>query len=171
SRTTALSVSDEDVPKAEVGSNACAPVPPDSDSASAVIVALIVSSASGKLRENSVVEEDRGGCVPANDPAPLPLDSRSGLERDSSLTHDLMAGVSVDGSLPEDTSVLVVKMLFTVVLLFAVCWLPYHAYFLYVSHNPDVVYLDHIQHVYLAMYWLAMSHAMCNPLIYYCMNK
>ncbi|XP_070386060.1 tachykinin-like peptides receptor 86C [Dermacentor albipictus] len=65
----------------------------------------------------------------------------------------------------------VVKMLFTVVLLFAVCWLPYHAYFLYVSHNPHVAYLDHIQHVYLAMYWLAMSHAMCNPLIYYCMNK
>ncbi|KAH7982493.1 hypothetical protein HPB52_005389 [Rhipicephalus sanguineus] len=65
----------------------------------------------------------------------------------------------------------VVKMLFTVVFLFAVCWLPYHAYFLYVSHNPHVVYLDHIQHVYLAMYWLAMSHAMCNPIVYYCMNK
>ncbi|XP_077561254.1 tachykinin-like peptides receptor 86C [Haemaphysalis longicornis] len=65
----------------------------------------------------------------------------------------------------------VVKMLFTVVLLFAVCWLPYHAYFLYVSHNPHVAYLDHIQHVYLAMYWLAMSHAMCNPIVYYCMNK
>ncbi|XP_075736405.1 tachykinin-like peptides receptor 86C [Rhipicephalus microplus] len=65
----------------------------------------------------------------------------------------------------------VVKMLFTVVLLFAVCWLPYHAYFLYISHNPHVAYLDHIQHVYLAMYWLAMSHAMCNPIVYYCMNK
>ncbi|XP_077564225.1 tachykinin-like peptides receptor 86C [Haemaphysalis longicornis] len=65
----------------------------------------------------------------------------------------------------------VVRMLIAVVSLFSVCWLPYNAYFVYVSHNPHVAYLDHIQHVYLAMYWLAMSHAMCNPIIYYCMNK
>ncbi|XP_040066851.1 tachykinin-like peptides receptor 86C [Ixodes scapularis] len=65
----------------------------------------------------------------------------------------------------------VVRMLFTVVALFAVCWLPYHIYFLYVFHHPHVAYLDHIQHVYLAMYWLAMSHAMYNPIIYYFMNS
>ncbi|XP_075534187.1 tachykinin-like peptides receptor 86C [Dermacentor variabilis] len=65
----------------------------------------------------------------------------------------------------------VVRMLIAVVTLFSVSWLPYNAYFVYVSHNPHVAYLDHIQHVYLAMYWLAMSHAMCNPIVYYCMNK
>uniref|UniRef100_A0A1S4KIK8 G-protein coupled receptors family 1 profile domain-containing protein n=2 Tax=Ixodes scapularis TaxID=6945 RepID=A0A1S4KIK8_IXOSC len=65
----------------------------------------------------------------------------------------------------------VVKMLFTVVALFTVSWLPYHIYFLYVFHHPNVVYVDYIQHVYLAMYWLAMSHAMYNPLVYYFMNK
>ncbi|XP_070385731.1 tachykinin-like peptides receptor 86C [Dermacentor albipictus] len=64
----------------------------------------------------------------------------------------------------------VVRMLFTVVFLFTVCWLPYHVYFLYVFHNPTVVHSDDIQHVYLAMYWLAMSHAMYNPIVYYFMN-
>ncbi|KAL1466983.1 hypothetical protein MTO96_042389 [Rhipicephalus appendiculatus] len=65
-----------------------------------------MASASGKLPENSVAEDDRGGCVPTNAPAPLPLDSRSGLKRDSSLTDGVMAGVSVDASLPERASVL-----------------------------------------------------------------
>ncbi|KAH6946476.1 hypothetical protein HPB50_013711 [Hyalomma asiaticum] len=65
----------------------------------------------------------------------------------------------------------VVRMLIAVVTLFSICWLPYNAYFVYMSHNPHVAYLDYIQHVYLAMYWLAMSHAMCNPVVYYCMNK
>ncbi|XP_075534189.1 tachykinin-like peptides receptor 86C [Dermacentor variabilis] len=64
----------------------------------------------------------------------------------------------------------VVRMLFTVVFLFTVCWLPYHVYFLYVFHHPSVVHSDDIQHVYLAMYWLAMSHAMYNPIVYYFMN-
>ncbi|XP_042148774.1 tachykinin-like peptides receptor 86C [Ixodes scapularis] len=65
----------------------------------------------------------------------------------------------------------VVKMLFTVVVLFTVSWLPYHIYFIYVFHHPKVAYVDYIQHVYLAMYWLAMSHAMYNPIVYYFMNK
>ncbi|EEC08218.1 tachykinin receptor, putative [Ixodes scapularis] len=65
----------------------------------------------------------------------------------------------------------VVKMLSTVVTLFTVSWLPYHLYFLYVFHHPNVAYVDSIQHVYLAMYWLAMSHAMYNPMVYYLMNR
>ncbi|XP_064457574.1 tachykinin-like peptides receptor 86C [Ornithodoros turicata] len=65
----------------------------------------------------------------------------------------------------------VVRMLITVVTLFTVCWLPYHIYFLYVFHHPNATYSDYTQHVYLAMYWLAMSHAMYNPMVYYIMNK
>ncbi|CAN8005033.1 unnamed protein product [Ixodes hexagonus] len=65
----------------------------------------------------------------------------------------------------------VVKMLSTVVILFTVSWLPYHMYFLYVFYHPNVAYVDSIQHVYLAMYWLAMSHAMYNPIVYYLMNR
>lgn len=65
----------------------------------------------------------------------------------------------------------VVRMLITVVTLFSVSWLPYHIYFLFIFHHPKAAYVDYIQHVYLVMYWLAMSHAMYNPLIYYFMNK
>ncbi|XP_037557677.1 tachykinin-like peptides receptor 86C [Dermacentor silvarum] len=65
----------------------------------------------------------------------------------------------------------VVKMLMTVVILFTVSWLPYHAYFIYLFHHPGAAYADCIQHVYLAMYWLAMAHTTYNPIVYYCMNQ
>ncbi|KAH7984397.1 hypothetical protein HPB52_020299 [Rhipicephalus sanguineus] len=65
----------------------------------------------------------------------------------------------------------VVKMLLTVVILFTVSWLPYHAYFIYLFHHPGAAYADCIQHVYLAMYWLAMAHTTYNPIVYYCMNQ
>ncbi len=64
----------------------------------------------------------------------------------------------------------VVRMLITVVVIFALCWLPYHLYFLYTYYKPEVVQLPYIQHVYLGIYWLAMSNAMYNWIIYW-MNK
>ncbi|XP_073985809.1 tachykinin-like peptides receptor 86C isoform X4 [Rhodnius prolixus] len=64
----------------------------------------------------------------------------------------------------------VVGMLLVIVLVFGLCWLPYHGYFLCAHHWPALVYTRHVQHVYLAFYWLAMSNAMLNPLIYYSMN-
>ncbi|XP_071449414.1 tachykinin-like peptides receptor 86C [Hetaerina americana] len=64
----------------------------------------------------------------------------------------------------------VVRMLVLVVSGFSICWLPYHAYFLYVFHHRRAAGAAHAQHVYLAFYWLAMSNAALNPLIYYCMN-
>ncbi|XP_046390625.1 tachykinin-like peptides receptor 86C [Ischnura elegans] len=65
----------------------------------------------------------------------------------------------------------VVRMLVLVVSGFSICWLPYHAYFLYVFHHRRAAGAAHAQHVYLAFYWLAMSNAALNPLIYYCMNE
>lgn len=65
----------------------------------------------------------------------------------------------------------VVRMLITVVVIFAFCWFPYHAYFLYIYHVPEVVHLPYIQHIYLAIYWLAMSNSMYNWIIYCWMNK
>lgn len=65
----------------------------------------------------------------------------------------------------------VAVMLMTVVLLFAICWLPYHVYFLYTHIYPDINYSLYIQHVFLFSYWLAMSNSMYNPIIYYWMNK
>ncbi|XP_050714385.1 tachykinin-like peptides receptor 99D [Eriocheir sinensis] len=64
----------------------------------------------------------------------------------------------------------VVKMFLVIVAVFAVCWLPQQAFFLYTYHNAAVLDTAHIQHVYLTCYWLAMANAMINPVIYYWMN-
>ncbi|XP_048478820.1 tachykinin-like peptides receptor 99D isoform X1 [Plutella xylostella] len=65
----------------------------------------------------------------------------------------------------------VVKMMMVVVVIFAVCWLPFHVYFLVTSYYPDVVNYEHIQEIYLGIYWLAMSNSMYNPIIYCWMNS
>ncbi|XP_018570439.1 tachykinin-like peptides receptor 86C [Anoplophora glabripennis] len=64
----------------------------------------------------------------------------------------------------------VVKMFISVVLIFGICWLPYHAYFIYIYYDTNVIFSKYTQHVYLGFYWFAMSNAMVNPLIYYWMN-
>uniref|UniRef100_A0A672ZS82 Tachykinin receptor 1b n=1 Tax=Sphaeramia orbicularis TaxID=375764 RepID=A0A672ZS82_9TELE len=50
----------------------------------------------------------------------------------------------------------VVKMMIVVVCTFAVCWLPYHIYFLLHQFFPDLFDHLYIQQVYLAIMWLAM---------------
>ncbi|XP_054263186.1 tachykinin-like peptides receptor 86C isoform X1 [Macrosteles quadrilineatus] len=65
----------------------------------------------------------------------------------------------------------VVRMFIIVVTIFALCWLPYHGYFIYAYHNNSVAASKYVQHIYLFFYWLAMSNAMVNPLIYYWMNN
>ncbi|XP_049694788.1 tachykinin-like peptides receptor 99D isoform X2 [Helicoverpa armigera] len=65
----------------------------------------------------------------------------------------------------------VVKMMIVVVVIFAVCWLPFHVYFLVTSYYPEVVNYTHIQEIYLGIYWLAMSNSMYNPIIYCWMNS
>ncbi|KAK9882837.1 hypothetical protein WA026_023536 [Henosepilachna vigintioctopunctata] len=64
----------------------------------------------------------------------------------------------------------VVKMFILIVFIFGICWLPYHGYFIYIYYDTNVIFSRYTQHVYLAFYWLAMSTAMVNPLIYYFMN-
>ncbi|XP_022251605.1 tachykinin-like peptides receptor 86C, partial [Limulus polyphemus] len=65
----------------------------------------------------------------------------------------------------------VVRMLTCVVVIFGVCWLPYHIYFLYTYHDKDFVKAKFVQHLYLSIYWLAMANAMFNPLIYCWTNQ
>ncbi|KAG8177204.1 hypothetical protein JTE90_010777 [Oedothorax gibbosus] len=65
----------------------------------------------------------------------------------------------------------VVHMLVAIMLLFAFCWLPYHVYFLFTYYNADVIHAHFIQHLYLAIYWLAMSNSCYNPIVYYVMNS
>ncbi|KAJ8250447.1 hypothetical protein COCON_G00223690 [Conger conger] len=61
-------------------------------------------------------------------------------------------------------------MMIVVVLTFAFCWLPFHIYFLLGSFNKDIYKQRYIQQVYLAIFWLAMSSTMYNPIIYCCLN-
>jgi tachykinin-like receptor len=65
----------------------------------------------------------------------------------------------------------VVKMMIVVVSIFAVCWLPFHIYFILTSFVPQITNTEYIQEVYLAIYWLAMSNSMYNPIIYCWMNS
>ncbi|TSR04312.1 Substance-P receptor [Bagarius yarrelli] len=64
----------------------------------------------------------------------------------------------------------VVKMMIVVVCTFAVCWLPYHVFFLLHQFFPLLFEKPFIQQVYLAIMWLAMSSTMYNPIIYCCLN-
>ncbi|XP_049326184.1 tachykinin receptor 1a [Astyanax mexicanus] len=64
----------------------------------------------------------------------------------------------------------VVKMMIVVVCTFAICWLPYHIYFLLHQFYPSLSERPFIQQVYLAIMWLAMSSTMYNPIIYCCLN-
>ncbi|XP_030057666.1 substance-P receptor [Microcaecilia unicolor] len=64
----------------------------------------------------------------------------------------------------------VVKMMIVVVCTFAVCWLPFHIYFLLQYFHPSLYQLKIIQQIYLAIMLLAMSSTMYNPIIYCCLN-
>ncbi|XP_078125521.1 tachykinin receptor 3a [Sander vitreus] len=65
----------------------------------------------------------------------------------------------------------VVKMMIIVVVTFALCWLPYHVYFIATVLTKDLVKWKYIQQVYLSVLWLAMSSTMYNPIIYCCLNS
>ncbi|TNM86182.1 hypothetical protein fugu_008453 [Takifugu bimaculatus] len=65
----------------------------------------------------------------------------------------------------------VVKMMIIVVLTFALCWLPYHVYFIVTGLSKQLSKQKYIQQVYLSVLWLAMSSTMYNPIIYCCLNS
>uniref|UniRef100_A0A3B3TRW0 Neuromedin-K receptor n=1 Tax=Poecilia latipinna TaxID=48699 RepID=A0A3B3TRW0_9TELE len=65
----------------------------------------------------------------------------------------------------------VVKMMIIVVVTFALCWLPYHLYFIVTGLDKRLMKWKYIQQVYLSVLWLAMSSTMYNPVIYCCLNS
>ena len=64
-----------------------------------------------------------------------------------------------------------VKMFAVVVVIFVICWAPYHIYFICSYHYPSITQISYIGHVYLLFYWLAMCQTCVNPIIYYWMNR
>jgi len=65
----------------------------------------------------------------------------------------------------------IVKMFGVVTTIFAICWLPYHAYFIIIHYHPSIMRAWYTQHMYLVFYWLAMFNCCVNPIVYYAMNK
>lgn len=65
----------------------------------------------------------------------------------------------------------VVRMFIAVVAIFGICWLPYHMFYVYAYHNPQITASAFVPHLYLGFYWLAMANSMVNPIIYYWMNR
>uniref|UniRef100_A0A3B3UDW8 Neuromedin-K receptor n=1 Tax=Poecilia latipinna TaxID=48699 RepID=A0A3B3UDW8_9TELE len=65
----------------------------------------------------------------------------------------------------------VVKMMIIVVVTFALCWLPYHLYFIATGLDKRLIKWKYIQQIYLSVLWLAMSSTMYNPIIYCCLNS
>uniref|UniRef100_A0ABM5G0Z9 Substance-K receptor n=1 Tax=Pogona vitticeps TaxID=103695 RepID=A0ABM5G0Z9_9SAUR len=64
-----------------------------------------------------------------------------------------------------------VRTMVAVVITFAICWFPYHLYFILGSICKDINRKKYIQQVYLAVFLLAMSSAMYSPIIYCCLNQ
>ncbi|KAL2097492.1 hypothetical protein ACEWY4_006699 [Coilia grayii] len=97
------------------------------------------------------------------------------------ITYTIVGVTLWGGEIPGDTSDnyhgqlrakrKVVKMMIIVVVTFAICWLPYHIYFLVTGLHRPVTRSKYIQQVYLSVMWLAMSSTMYNPIIYCCLNS
>lgn len=83
--------------------------------------------------------------------------------------EDWGSGFQVRGDL--SLSPQFVKTMVVVVVTFAICWLPYHLYFILGNFQKDIYCHKFIQQVYLALFWLAMSSTMYNPIIYCCLNR
>ncbi|XP_056136103.1 tachykinin receptor 3a [Lampris incognitus] len=97
------------------------------------------------------------------------------------ITYTIVGATLWGGEIPGDSSDnyhgqlqakrKVVKMMIIVVVTFALCWLPYHIYFIVTGLNKLLIKRKYIQQVYLSVMWLAMSSTMYNPIIYCCLNS
>ncbi|XP_054710937.1 tachykinin-like peptides receptor 99D [Uloborus diversus] len=65
----------------------------------------------------------------------------------------------------------VIKMLFIVVLLFALCWLPFQMYNILQEIFPEINSYRYINVIWFFCHWLAMSNSCYNPFIYAIYNE
>lgn len=62
-----------------------------------------------------------------------------------------------------------IRMLFIVVLLFGLCWLPYHIVILHSEFSKSVAGANH--HLMAFCQWLMFANSACNPVVYAVLNK
>ncbi|KAH8033980.1 hypothetical protein HPB51_018491 [Rhipicephalus microplus] len=60
----------------------------------------------------------------------------------------------------------VTKMMFIVVAIFALCWLPYQTYNILTEIYPEINSYRYINVIWFCCHWLAMSNSCYNPFIY-----
>ncbi|XP_076369204.1 RYamide receptor-like isoform X2 [Tachypleus tridentatus] len=65
----------------------------------------------------------------------------------------------------------VIKMLVIVVVLFALCWLPFQTYNLLQEIFPEINNYKYINVIWFSCHWLAMSNSCYNPFIYAIYNE
>lgn len=64
----------------------------------------------------------------------------------------------------------VIKMLAIVVVLFAICWLPYHIGYMYVDFTMSQLTPPFISFILFAQ-WLMFANSACNPIVYAALNS
>ncbi|KAA0194209.1 Tachykinin peptides receptor 99D [Fasciolopsis buskii] len=64
-----------------------------------------------------------------------------------------------------------VKMMCAVMVIFAICWLPYQLLFLLLRVSSEIQTFTSIPVIFIVCYWLAMSNSVFNPIIYFTMNR
>lgn len=64
-----------------------------------------------------------------------------------------------------------VKMMITVVIIYALCWLPLHTITLVGDAHEQIYHYRYIQVIWIACHWLAMSNSCYNPIVYCWMNS
>ena len=62
-------------------------------------------------------------------------------------------------------------MMITVVIIYALCWLPLHTITLVGDTHPEIWMYRYIQIVWISCHWLAMSNCCYNPMVYCWMNS
>ena len=67
----------------------------------------------------------------------------------------------------------IIKMLMTIVILFALCWLPLYSYLVLGMVLPEHVFVNN-QEIFYTFYfaglWLAMANSFINPIVYAFLN-
>ncbi|XP_037076648.1 tachykinin-like peptides receptor 86C, partial [Pollicipes pollicipes] len=64
----------------------------------------------------------------------------------------------------------IARKFIVVVVAFALLWLPHQVSCVYTYHDLWLAQRKYVQHLILGFYWLAMSHSMVNPFIYFWKN-